>query len=379
MTQRSLSDSEALIGLNMVPGIGALRLKKCIEAGIHPADIFSVSEKALSSIDGIGGEIASHIRELKKNGLLERELEAIASSGICVLTLFDEAYPFLLRQIPDPPCVLYVAGDTGALAQAGVAVVGSRRATFYGLEQASRIAAQLARLSIVVVSGLARGIDTASHEGALGAGGRTVAVLGSGLNRVYPDENRGLARRIEREGAVISELPLDYEPLPFNFPRRNRIISGLSKAVIVVEASRRSGALLTASCALDQGREVFAVPGQVTSPNSEGTNALIKEGARLFTDISDMLSELGSALSVGPEHSTEDTAGRSRSQNAVPISLTDEEDTVYRLLSSRPADFDSLLQQSGLCMRDLMYLLLQLQVKHLIRELPGKRFAREIF
>jgi len=286
-----MENLEVLIGLNMIPELKPLTLKRIWQSLSKPKEIFNLSEEEITKRTGIKRELAFKIKsfDLKK---IDAEISLIKKYNLKVITFQDDEYPFLLKQIPDPAPVLYIKGEFKPQDKLSIAVVGCRQASFYGLECSNNFSFQLAELGITVVSGLARGIDTWAHKGALKAGGRTIAVLGSGFGFIYPKENRDLVEEIALNGAVISEFPCQMKPLSFNFPRRNRIISGLSLGVLVIEAGKRSGALITARFALEQGREVFCIPGRYDSFNSFGTNTLIKEGAKLVLNIEDILEEL---------------------------------------------------------------------------------------
>jgi len=282
-----------LIALNMVPGLGSVKIMKLLKYFPSPKQIFEAPCDKLLNINQIGILLAKRIHTIIDSNEFKRELKQIQDLNIKIVTINDSAYPELLKQIYDPPIALYILGDVSNLQMLSVAVVGCRRASFYGLKQAECIAGVLAAKGVCIVSGLARGIDTAAHKGALASGGRTVAVLGSGLNNIYPPENKNLLEKIvEQKGTVISEFSLEMSPQKGNFPRRNRIISGLSRAVVVVEAAKRSGSLITANLALDEGRDVYAVPGTANSFNAQGTNKLIKEGAKLVENAEDILQEL---------------------------------------------------------------------------------------
>lgn len=290
---------------------------------------------------------------------------AVDTTGVRMITPADADFPALLREIADPPQRLYIRGRLPE--GPAVAIVGSRRASAYGLDVAERLAYDLALRGVVIVSGLARGIDGAAHRGCLRAGGRTVAVLGSGLGRIYPPEHEALAEEIVRQrGAVCSEHPADAEPLPHHFPRRNRLISGLSLGVVVVEATARSGALITADSALEQGREVFAVPGPVTHPGSQGTHGLLKQGARLVACAEDILEE----LRLAPVPAAPDEAAVKGSLSAAEAQL------VGCVAHDTPQDVDTLSQRSGLAWADFVSALLELEVKGLVRQLPGQRYVR---
>ena len=288
-----LSDRERLILLNLVPDVGSLPLRKLLDHFGECARVWKARPEDLQRVHGIGPVLARRIAAAcRDETLLEQELTLVRRAGVTLVTLEDAEYPKRLREIYDPPPVLYVRGAVSSLNDVAVAVVGSRRASRDGVKTAERLSYDLAACGITVISGLARGIDGAAHRGALKAQGRTLAVLGCGLARVYPPEHARLAGEIAERGAVISEYPMRTAPLAQNFPRRNRLISGLSLGVVIVEAAQKSGALITADCALEQGREVFAVPGPITRVTSEGTHALLKQGARLVTSVEDILEEL---------------------------------------------------------------------------------------
>lgn len=267
------------------------KLKVIIDAYSGTDEIFKAKSNDLRQIAGLSGSDVEKIISLRDSFYLERELGLIEKQGIDCIDIFDEGYPLLLKEIGFPPLVLYVKGDRSVLTECLFAVVGSRRPTAYGIRAAESFSRQLAKQGVVIVSGLARGIDTVAHQKAVQCC-RSVAVLGSGFLNVYPRENRQLAEDICRQGAVVSEFPFHMSPLKENFPRRNRIVSGLSQGVLVVEAAERSGALITAHLASEQNREVFAIPGSINSGLSKGTNSLIKEGAKLVDCLEDILEEL---------------------------------------------------------------------------------------
>jgi DNA processing protein len=293
------------------------------------------------------------------------EIEAAGRGGFRIVTLSDPAYPRLLREIPDPPPMLYVHGELEGL-ERPIAVVGSRHATAYGVDTTHRLCADLAAVGCTVVSGMAVGIDAAAHEGALAGGGRTVAVLGSGLAKVYPPQHRRLFDRIATRGAVVSEFPIDADPEAHHFPVRNRIISGMSLGTVVVEATRNSGSLITARLAAEQNREVFAVPGSVQSFKSTGTHTLIKEGAKLVENVQDILSELGYAAAPPDVRAV-------RSQTHPP--LTAEETDVLGALGPYPLHIDELVRTLSIDAGTLSGILLHLELKGLITQQPGKFFS----
>ena len=301
--------------------------------------------------------------------MTDGELRLAQAAGCAVVAPGEPGFPGPLREIPDPPQVLYIKGSWLAEDETAVAIVGSRHASLYGQEVAQQLAYELAVRGVTVVSGLARGIDAAAHRGALDAGGRTLAVLGHGLSMVYPPEHDALAGRIVESGALLSEYPMRAEPAPWNFPRRNRLISGLSLGVVVVEAAHRSGALITADAALAQGRDVFAVPGKIHALNSEGTHALLKQGARLVTSVQDILEELR-LVPVAPINriGLPDGAGAAAASD-------DERALLAQLDAREPSDLDALAIKTRLPVAACASALLRLELKRLVKQLPGKRFV----
>jgi DNA processing protein len=297
-------------------------------------------------------------------------LDRLVASPYQVLTLADPAYPPALREIPDPPPFLYVHGQL-APSDRAVALVGSRHPSSYGLRTARSLAAALGRHEVTVVSGMARGIDTAAHQGALDAGGRTVAVLGSGLDKPYPPESRSLFDRIAASGAVISEFALQAGPEAHHFPIRNRVISGLSLGTVVVEAAVRSGALITARLAAEQGREVFAVPGPIHSGRSAGAHRLLKDGARLVEGVDDILEELSAHLEARPSNPK-----RSAEPVSPPPDLDPDAARLFLALGEEPVHIDELVRTLAIDPARLMGLLLELELRGLTTQLPGKRFLR---
>lgn len=289
---------------------------------------------------------------------------------IKTLAIADKGYPTNLKYIYDPPSTLYVKGEIIPEDAIAIAIVGSRRASYYGLKNAESLSFELAARGITIISGLARGVDSAAHRGALKAKGRTIAVLGSGLNVIYPSENEKLAEEVSRNGAVISEFPLGTPPLRQNFPRRNRIISGLSLGVVVAEAAKISGALITANCALEQGREVFALPGKIDSFTSKGVHNLIKQGAKLVESLEDIIEELEPLKSCQTEQI------KSESSTEIKLNLPEEERQIYCCLTSEPLQLEEIIQKVTLSYGKLLTCLLKLEHKRLVKELPGKLFVR---
>lgn len=350
------------LALGSIPGIGPHTYKALIERFGSPEEVFNASTDELLAIEGIGRETAKRIGSFRGWRRVEEELEVIKRKGIGIVTLMDRTYPANLKEIYDPPPYLYIKGELKGEDERAIAIVGSRTPTPYGLGVAYRMAMELASCGFTIVSGMARGIDSEAHRGALKAGGRTIAVLGSGIDVIYPPEGRDLYHGIVESGAVISEFPLSTPPYGRNFPKRNRIISGLSLGVLVVEASLRSGSLITARLALEQGREVFAVPGSITSGRSRGTNLLIKEGAKLVEDVDDVLGEV--------------SQWRDRLRGGVmDYTLTEKERIVYNSLEE-PVHIDMIIKKSGLRAEEVSSLLLGLEAKGLIVQHPGKVFSR---
>jgi len=282
-----------LIGLNLIGNIGLVRQRALLEKFPNPEDVFRASLKELQNIHLIGRELGKRIKDFSIE-TLERELRLIKEIGVTVLLWEEKEYPENLRNISNPPSLLYTKGKIIEEDKNSLAIVGTRYCSSYGRMMAEKFGFELASAGFTIISGMAKGVDTAAHRGALLSKKRTIAVLGSGLARIYPEENIGLAEKIAKNGAVVSEFPLLTEPEGRNFPRRNRIISGLSNGVVVVEAGIRSGAIITADLALEQGREVFAVPGNVGERN-KGVHRLIKEGAKLVETVEDILEEVKSA------------------------------------------------------------------------------------
>lgn len=361
-----MTELEARIVLNMLPDIGSIRFKKLLEYFKTAKAALRAGRRDLMAC-GIPARIAENFQSNINAVNLKKELQLIEDCRVKVIFPDSPDYPKLLKEIFDPPQVLYVKGHLAQEA-INIAVIGSRQASFYGLKMAERFSYELASLGITVVSGLARGVDSASHRGALKAKGNTVAVLGSGLNCIYPPENKKLFEEIVDSGALISEFAMDAAPVARNFPRRNRIISGISCAVLVVEAARRSGALITANLALEQGRDVFAIPGHADCPTSWGTNQLIKEGAKLVDDVSEIISELNINVVTRPK-SLETVAAL----NTNPA-LDSDEASILKAITDEPSTFDDIALNCRIPIAKFLSCLTKLEIKGLIKQLPGKRF-----
>ncbi|MDQ3489845.1 MAG: DNA-processing protein DprA [Acidobacteriota bacterium] len=371
------------ISLNMTPGIGPRAATKLLESFGSAENVFHARRTQLESLR-IRPESIESIIKREFHEKAEAELADVKTLGGDILVLDDGSYPALLREIADPPITLYVKGDWQACFDLPcVAVIGSRMCSTYGENASEMIARDLASRGICIVSGLARGIDTAAHRGAIRGGGRTIAVLGTGIDGVYPKENARLVAEILKSGgAVVSQFPLGTPPLKDNFPYRNRIISGLCLGIVIVEASERSGSLITARLAMEQNREVMAVPGNITSRNSFGTNYLIKSGAKLVQQWQDVVAELPSEIAaeiLPPKIEKANGRNDSRQEEVVPIDLSDTERKVWSLLSAdEPVHIDNLLETSTLSFGDLNTALVGLDIRDLIRVLPGKNYARRI-
>ncbi len=357
-----LTNRECYILLNLIPDIGSLRLKRLLEHFGSLERLWRAAVPELQRVRGIGPLLAHQIATGRRNtrGLAD-ELALAGRSGVQIVTLDDAGYPKPLRDIPDPPLALYLRGTLPAESEPVVAMVGSRHASPYGVEVAERLSYDLALRGVVIVSGLARGIDGAAHRGALKAKGRTLALLGNGLASIYPPEHDALAKQIAASGALISEYPMRMAPRAQHFPRRNRLISGLAAGVVVVEAARRSGALITCDCALEQGREVFAVPGKITTLTAQGTNQLLREGATLVTCAEDIVEELGLA---------------DRAVASPPTLSAEEQRLLAQLRAGEPLDVDTVASATGLPAAACAAALLSLELKHAVTQLPGKRFVK---
>ena len=352
-----------------IPGVGNLLGKRLIDRFKTPQNVFQASAEKLLQVDGVTKRHVAAIKNHKIPWKVKAELDLLARKEYRIITLADPDYPRLLREIPDPPPFLYVSGrlDSSALK---IAVVGSRNATGYGLTTTKNLCAGLASLGITIISGMARGIDTAAHEGAMAGGGKTIAVLGSGLERIYPAENTKLFHRISENGSVVSEFPLLTEPEGHNFPLRNRIISGMSLGTVVVEATKKSGSLITARLAAEQNREVFAVPGSIQSFKSTGTHTLIKQGAKLVEHAQDIVEELAPFLEINkrPGNTPPDAADENLA------SLNADESRVYKALEPYPIHIDTLIRNISMEPGKLSSILLKLELNGMIQQLPGKFF-----
>jgi DNA processing protein len=360
----------ALLQLLSVPGIGPARVRALVGRFRSTAAALAAPVAALCQVEGIDRTLAENIHRADNLAMARQQIEQAEKCGCRLLTFWEAEFPALLKKIYDPPALLFVKGELRAEDDSAVAIVGTRAPTEYGKLATERLTAALAARRMTIVSGLARGVDTVAHQTALQSGGRTLAVLGSGLDYIYPPENHRLAQEIAQHGALISEYFFGAKPDAVNFPRRNRIISGLAFGVLIVEAGEESGALITAHIALDQGREVFAVPGSIFSPKSLGPHRLIQEGAKLIMTVEDMLSELPPQLDMFD-----------KLQTAPPpaVALTENEQKVLAALSHEPVHIDLLARQSNLPSSQLLSILLDLEFKNLVKQMPGKFFVKLTF
>ena len=358
---------EACIALNMVPNLGPVRLRKLLEVFGTPERILLARASELKTVDGIGKEVAEGIANWESRIDLAAELKRIEEFGARVVTQESPDYPRELREIHNPPIVLYVWGTLTPRDHRAISVVGSRKTSHYGLDCAKKLSYQIAYAGLTVVSGLARGIDTSAHQGALAAQGRTVAVIGSGLMDLYPQENQALAKKIAESGAVVSEYPMTFPPARENFPYRNRIVAGWCQGLLVVEAGLNSGALITAGQAIDQGRQVYAVPGPIDRPTSAGSNRLIQQGAKLVTSAGDILDDIHVLIPPEP---------KSRSTPDTSATFTPEEQAVLNMLEEGQTSLDDLVIKTRLPTQIVSSTLLALEMKRRVKALPGQHFVK---
>ena len=355
------------IGLKAVPGIGNVAFRRLLERFDTPEAALKASPTSLAGIRGITPAVIEGIKQGAWRRFAEDESRKLEAGNVRLVSYISQNYPKSLFEIPDPPPFLYVKGQLRSH-ELSIAIVGSRRATAYGLITTAKLAEDLASHGICVISGMARGVDTAAHKGALQSGGRSIGVLGCGVDKIYPPENRALFEEMASKGCLVSEFPLGTQPLAENFPRRNRIISGLSSGVLVVEAAEKSGSLITAQYALEHGRDVFAVPGNISFATNRGSNRLIKQGAKLVDCVEDILEEL---------------PGRALALSDTPLfqppprtfALTPKEAAIYELLARSPLHIDDIIAQTELTAGEVSSMLLHLELKGAVTPLPGTHFA----
>lgn len=368
-----MDNREALVALNMVEQVGPVRLRHLLNHFPDPVAVLGARRDALLRVPGIGEETADAIVAWERTIDLRAELAKADRIGCRILISEDEEYPPWLREIYDPPIVLYVRGSLRGEDRNAIAIVGSRQSTPYGVEAARRLAYQLGHVGITVVSGGARGIDTAAHQGVLAAGGRTICVFGTGIDRVFPAENTGLFERIAQEGAILTQFPFDRPADKQTFPIRNRIVAGMTLGTVVVEANLASGALITAKFAADYGRQVFAVPGRIDSPRSKGCHELIRQGARLCESAEDILGEFEYLF---PARNRPDSPAETGLLPA--LRLSEREMTVLTALEQGETHLDEIIRKAHLPASATAATLLGLEMKRLVVQLPGKRFAKNL-
>jgi len=362
------SDRELLVGLNLIPQLTPKRTKRLFAKFDSFEAVWNAPGSTFASLFG-SSVVGEAIASARSEAAVDEEFARAEELGVRIVTLVDEEYPVLLREIDDPPMVLYVRGSLPIDPARSLAVVGTRRGTRYGKMVAGRFASQLAMKGLTVISGLAAGIDTAAHQGALDVGGRTVAVLGCGIDYPYPKRNQPLLAQLVKDGAALSEYPLGTRPAKWTFPQRNRILAGLSRGVVVIQAPERSGALITARLALEQGREVFAVPGNITTITSAGTNRLIKSGAKLVETVDDVLVEF-------PDLWNQQKPTAPPGEEEEP-ELAERERLVYDLIGLEPVHVDDIIARADLSPTEASHVLLLLQLEDLIDEVEGGRFIRK--
>lgn len=357
------------LALGRVKGLGGVGFKKLAAAFADPTEAFFASRAELGAIEGLHREVIDGIANFSTWTEINDELRRIRAAGVELVRFSSPSYPARLRMIADPPPFLYMKGSLTAADERAVAIVGSRSASDYGRRVARDLARGLALVGFTVVSGMARGVDGAAHESALRAGGRTIAVLGSGVERAYPPEHEALYRAISERGAVISELPIGTRPMAFNFPARNRLISGLSLGVVVVEATEKSGSLITAAMAVEQGREVFAVPGEAGASRSRGSHQLIRQGAKLVETVDDIIEEIAPQLAR--------PASAPAPVRQLPAGAAEPTRKVLALLQDNSLQVDQVIERSGLPAAQVLEILLDLELNGFVRQSPGHLYAAE--
>src|SRR5882724_2207920 len=365
------TDLARWVALSRVQGLGCVSFKKLAGHFGDPTEALSASTAALAEIPGLDPSVIDGLRNFSEWDEAEKEIIRAEKAAVKIVPFTDSSYPARLRMIPDPPPLLYLKGEIRREDEKAVAVVGSRSTSDYGRRVARDLCRGLASLGFTVVSGMARGIDGTAHETSLNAGGRTIAVLSSGVDRVYPAEHDKLYRRISENGGVISEFPMGTRPLAFNFPARNRVISGLSLGVVVVEATEKSGSLITAALALEQGREVFAVPGEVGASRSRGAHRLIRQGAKLVETVDDIMEE------IAPQLLARSGKAVSAPRRTLPQNLGVEFQKIFALFEERPLQIDEIIESSGYSPSRVSEILLELELQEYIRQLPGKKYTVE--
>ncbi len=360
----------AAVRLALVPGVGPKTHRLLLECFGSAELVLAAAPSLLRQVPGVGPKLVGKIVAAETEIDAEREIKMCRDQGIAIVRDGDAQYPRLLREIHNPPTLLFIQGEVRPEDAMAIAIVGTRHATSYGRQQAERLAGGLARAGLTIVSGLARGIDAAAHRGALRAGGRTLAVLGSGVMNIYPPEHRELAAEVCQQGALISESPPKTEPSAGAFPQRNRLITGMSLGVIVVEAAQRSGALISARLAMEQGREVFAVPGRIDNRVAHGCHHLIRDGARLVESIDDVLEELGPLVEAAPRPDGQVV------HHPAELKLNPQELQVLNSIDSEPTSIDQVVVVSGLPIHRVLSTISVLEMRSLVRRVSGSYVAR---
>jgi DNA processing protein len=365
MSIRDNIDLYSLLCLSSVSGLGPYKVRILVERFGSPKQVLQTCPRELTQVPGIDKIMAERIRKKADHKFAENQIERLKKSTFKIISLWDDGYPPGLKTLFDPPILLFVHGELKLLTDQSIAIVGTRQATNYGRWVTEKFTRELVSQHFTIVSGLARGIDTIAHRQCLNCGGKTIAVLGSGLDRIYPAENAGLAQHISRQGGVVSEFPLGSGPDAPHFPRRNRIISALSRAVLVIEAGEKSGALITTDFALEQGKDIFVIPGNINSAASQGTNKLIQDGAKLVLKVEDILDE------INPGRNGQQSFDLSEAVNVQP-----QEKQLLSFLGNDPIHIDQLAESIEMEPFQIFPLLLNLELKHLIKQIPGKYFVR---
>ena len=368
---RSSGDLAFWLALHFLKDIGPVTARSLLALYHDPAKIFGASFDDLRNIGFVGELKARRIKAFDDWAAVDHEIKTVEEHGIRIIRCVDGDYPELLRHIDDAPLLLYVKGTLKETDRHAIAMVGSRKMSGYGAKVAWLLSTELATCGLTIVSGMAVGIDTVSHRGALSTGGRTIAVLGCGLDQPYPPQNKELFDALAEKGCVVSEFPLGTPPLREHFPRRNRLISGLSLGVIVVEAAAQSGSLITAGCALEQGREVFAVPGNITSSSSKGTNGLIRKGAVVVRSVEDVLEELSPHLGGMPGITSREKAHPGRDAS---LEISADEKAICNVLGDEPKHVDIVARETQIPAARLLGMLLNLEIKGIVKQAEGKRF-----
>ena len=389
-------ETKSLVHLSIIPGVGYQTIQRLLVAFGSAQSALDATREELTRVEGLSPNASQRLIRGKSRVSVDQELELVEAHNCHLVTVNDSDYPTLLKEIADPPPLLYVRGELGQPDAPSITIVGTRSPTNYGKTISRQLSQQLAENGVTVVSGFARGIDTCAHQGALQGNGRTIAVLGNGLSQIYPDENRDLADEIVESGALISEFPMSMPPFPKNFPRRNRLVSGMSSGTVVVEASVRSGSLITARHAAEQGREVFAVPGQIFSKQSTGSHQLINQGAKLINAIDDIweafpdrrltpsFSREQANSNLFAEVPAQDTSIGSAGTSAVKPSiqstpkLSADERVVLEAIDAPCSHIDQIARTTALPMNKVSSTLVMLELKGIVQQMPGKQFARQL-